>query len=115
MTKHFESLSGNGRPLESSQGHPAPSIADFWQDAVIKQNQFDHCKSTVEVLRGELDRVCAEIVKHGCNAERSYRTRMLEVSLVHARRQMEISSQQLDKAVTMLRRAHARQPDKRTS
>jgi hypothetical protein len=35
--------------------------------------------------------------------------------LVHARRQMEISSQQLDKAVTMLRRAHARQPDKRTS
>lgn len=115
MAKHFELPTDRRSSLENFEGMSAsnqlrPSIADYWQNAVSKQDHFDRCKSTVEVLRGELDQACSEMITRGSNPERLNRTRMLELSLCQARSQLVLASQQLDEAITMLRRVHAGRP-----
>jgi hypothetical protein len=111
MTKHTTSWP-EGRPWAESLEGPAGAarkdgkIADMLQDALEKQHQFDRRKGVVEDLRAQLDEVCAEMIEHGCNADRIYQTRMLEIGLVHARRQLELASQQLDAAIRQLRRVH---------
>jgi hypothetical protein len=94
---------------EPTQRRKEPKITDVWQDALAKQNHFDACKAAVEDLRGQLDAVCSDIVEHGNNGEKVYQARMLEVSLRHARRQLELAHQQLDASIRLLRRVHAGQ------
>jgi hypothetical protein len=83
-------------------------IADLLEDALNKQQQFDRRRAAVEDLRTQLDDTCADILEHGCNAERISQSRILEIGLLHARRQLELASQQLDGAIRHLRRVHGR-------
>jgi len=91
-------------PLARGDG----KVADLLEDALDKQRQFERRKAAVEELRIQLDNTCADILEHGCNAERISQSRILEIGLVHARRQLELASQQLDAAVQHLRRVHGR-------
>jgi hypothetical protein len=83
-------------------------LADLLEDALNKQHQFDRRRAAVEDLRIQLDDTCAAILEHGCNAERISQSRILEIGLLHARRQLELASQQLDGAIRHLRLVHGR-------
>jgi hypothetical protein len=99
----------SAREEETAQQRKEPRIADIWQDALAKQDHFDACKAAVEELRTQLDTVCLDIIENGNNGEKIYQTRMLEVSLRHARRQLELAHKQLDASIRHLRRVHADQ------
>ncbi len=99
----------SAREGASAPQREEPRIADIWQDALAKQDHFDACKAAVDDLRSQLDTVCLDIIENGNNGEKLYQTRMLEVSLRHARRQLELAHKQLDASIRHLRRVHADQ------
>ena len=109
MTKHTTSwrddllLSGS---FGAGFGRRDAKMADLMQDALAKQHDFDGRKAAVQDLRIQLDNVCADILKHGGNAERINQSRRLEIGLAHARRQLELAGQHLDAAIRTLRRAY---------
>jgi hypothetical protein len=115
MTKH--TTSWRDVPLLRGFDRNTPSvrtdsqIAILLEDALNKQQQFDRRKAAVEDLRTQLDNACADILDHGCNAARISQSRILEICLLHARRQLELAGQQLDDAIRHLRRAHGRKRD----
>lgn len=86
-----------------SEGRPAEEKAEKGPRALFARrlargDVFDRRKAIVEDLRGQLNGVCTDMVTHGSNSEKIYQTRMLEVSLIQARRQFERAHVQLEDA-----------------